>query len=244
MTWYARAPREVRALIAVGISLAAIAVVPVSTATTRRLAVLFGVVLVGLSVVALRRRRGLCFAMVCVVAGAVVFGFAPGRPYSTEGLRAATVAALRSYEGTLYFWGGENRFGIDCSGLVRRALIDASLREGLTTANPALVRDGLALWWNDSTARQLGEGYLGLTTSVGEGRSINSLDPSMLEPGDLAVTASGVHVLGYAGDSTWVEADPTFLRVMVVRVPEPTNPWFETPVRIVRWRALESSAAR
>ncbi|MBI3986575.1 MAG: C40 family peptidase [Lentisphaerae bacterium] len=33
------------------------------------------------------------------------------------------VQCLRRYEGTLYVWGGENRRGIDCSGLVRKKVI-------------------------------------------------------------------------------------------------------------------------
>ena len=44
----------------------------------------------------------------------------PGRPADTTALRNDYVAALLPYRGTLYVWGGGNRIGIDCSGLVQR----------------------------------------------------------------------------------------------------------------------------
>ncbi|MFN2599036.1 MAG: NlpC/P60 family protein, partial [Pyrinomonadaceae bacterium] len=51
-------------------------------------------------------------------------------------MRRAYIASLESYEGTRYVWGGENSRGIDCSGLVRRGLINADFHEGVVTANP------------------------------------------------------------------------------------------------------------
>jgi hypothetical protein len=65
----------------------------------------------------------------------VITGFliCPGRNYTTESLRTAYVASLRSFEGTRYIWGGENKRGIDCSGLVRAGLIKASWQQGLET---------------------------------------------------------------------------------------------------------------
>jgi hypothetical protein len=59
----------------------------------------------------------------------------------------------------------------------------------------------------------------------------------------MAVTISGVHVMAYLGASTWVEADPTAHRVLIVHGPEPSNNWFSVPVRVVRWRVLSETAA-
>ena len=55
-------------------------------------------------------------------------------------LRQKYVDSLVRYEGTKYVWDGENRLGIDCSGLVRKGLIDAAVRAGISTWNPRLIR--------------------------------------------------------------------------------------------------------
>jgi hypothetical protein len=69
--------------------------------------------------------------------------------------------------------------------------------------------------------------------------SIDRLDLSTLQPGDLAVTEDGIHVLAFLGDRRWIEADPEAGGVAVVRVPASANAWFETPVRLMRWRILD-----
>ena len=33
----------------------------------------------------------------------------------------------------MYYWGGENKIGIDCSGLIRKSLIVANYKRGLLT---------------------------------------------------------------------------------------------------------------
>ena len=171
----------------------------------------------------------------------VITGFliCPGRNYTTESLRTAYVASLRSFEGTRYIWGGENKRGIDCSGLVRAGLIKASWQQGLETLNPRLVRYSLSLWWHDSTAKAMGEEYRQQTKHVLKAASINSLDQHKVLPGDIAVTASGVHVLACLGNGEWIEADPIPGKVIVVKIPAVKNPWFEEPVNIMRWTLLE-----
>ena len=163
----------------------------------------------------------------------------PGRNENAAKLRQEYVAALEKYEGTRYVWGGENWAGIDCSGLVRRGLIDADFKRGWKTANPGLLRASLALWWFDSTAKALGEEYRGQSRHLFDAASISGLDHSKLLPGDFAVTSSGVHTLAYLGNEVWIEADPGVGKVIRLKVSE-GHVWFNGPVRLMRWRQLQS----
>lgn len=118
-----------------------------------------------------------------------------------------------------------------------------TLRIGLRTANPRALRDGFALWWNDSNARELGEGYRGRTHPLAEVHSLNAADYAQLLPGDFAVTEGGGHTLAYLGDRTWIEADPSALvgdKVITVHVPDKKNAWFDMPMRLMRWREFET----
>jgi hypothetical protein len=216
----------------------ACALYPVGTTATRAAGTLsFAFLWVGLLAL-LWKRRGWRWVGPAVTLAAVVFLLLPGQPPSEEVLRKKYAGCLLRYEGVRYVWGGENAVGIDCSGLVRRGLMDALFLEGLRTFNPGLVREALALWWNDTTAKVLGEATRS-TVAVKAPPQINLLDHASLLPGDLAVTESGIHVLAYLGDQTWIEADPAEERVIVVKAPSQTNPWFATPVKIVRWKLLQ-----
>lgn len=174
-----------------------------------------------------------------VIAGTVsAFLLLPGRSYDPALLRRDYVASLLNYESTRYVWGGENRMGIDCSGLIRSGLIKASYQQGLLTLNPGLVREGLDLWWHDSSERALGEEYRQTTRKLFSESSINQIDHSQIMPGDFAVTEDGIHALAYVGDHTWIKADPEIKRVIKVQVPS-NNSWFDQPVNVMRWVRLE-----
>jgi hypothetical protein len=123
----------------------------------------------------------------------------PGRNTDKQALRERYIDTLRSYDGTRYVWGGENRLGIDCSGLIRVGLINANVCEGLQTLNPAPLRTGLSLWWQDCSARALGEEYRQSSRHLLDASSINQLDQTQLQPGDFAVTDDGVPVMAYLG---------------------------------------------
>lgn len=164
----------------------------------------------------------------------------PARPLpSTNSLRDDYVAGLRRYDGVTYYWGGESPKGIDCSGLVRRGLIDSLFWRGVRIGDPGLIRRSISLWWNDTTARALGEQHTGQTVHVLNASSINSLDHTQLLPGDLAVTRNGLHIMAYLGNNVWIEADPTAGRVIQVTVPAPDNGWFQMPVSIMRWNIFQ-----
>ena len=179
--------------------------------------------------------RVVCLATALLLLAIMVL---PGRGIDSGKLRNAYVESLRRYEGTRYVWGGENMMGIDCSGLVRRGLIDAMLRQGAATANPSLIRQSFLMRWFDCSALAMQEGYRGQTFRLMSAPSIAKLDHNLLLPGDFAVTADGVHTLAYLGDSVWIEADPGAHRVIRVGTNE-ENGWLAVPVDIIRWRIFE-----
>jgi len=185
-------------------------------------------------------RLWLRWSLVALTAGLALFLAWPTKSSADAAeLRADYLAALRRYEGVRYVWGGENRFGIDCSGLTRRAMIDTLLTRGFTRADPASLRAGLSLWWRDCSAKTLGAGGQGQTVSVMQTASLNTLDATRIAPGDLAVTESGVHILAHLGNGEWIQADTVPMRV--VRTQSPSNDaWFSVPMKIVRWRVLSS----
>ncbi|MGA2853368.1 MAG: NlpC/P60 family protein [Verrucomicrobiota bacterium] len=186
-----------------------------------------------------RRQKILCSALLVAPLLVVAFLICPGRAYDRLQLRDAYVHTLRSYEGTRYIWGGENRFGIDCSGLVRAGLIKSSFREALRTFNPRLARFALSLWWHDASAEALGQEYRHQTKHLIAAANLNELDQNKIMPGDIAVTVSGVHVMAYLGNSQWIEADPDLRKVVIVQTPERENPWFQETFKILRWRELD-----
>lgn len=203
-----------------------------------RVAWLFALVAaMALSVVLWRRSRWVYAALALSIGIPATLLALPGRAFSRTSLRTSSVGVLRSFEGARYVWGGEGRLGIDCSGLVRQALIRASLEEGLSSLNGDLIRSAAALWWFDSSARALRDGYRGTTTVLLEAPSANAVPTERLAPGDFAVTSDGIHVLAFLGDHRWIEADPDLGRVVIVDTPT-YNPWFSVPVHVLRWRAL------
>lgn len=183
-----------------------------------------------------KRMRMICFAMLGSLALLLVFPWSVRT--SPEVLRACYVERLRTYEGCLYYWGGESRRGIDCSGLIRRGMIDACFYSGVVHADPGLIRRGLSLWWNDMSAKALGEEHQGLTKRLFDSADLKTVEHSQFQPGDIAVTDDGVHVMAYLGEEFWIEADPGKLKVITVHAPSTTNGWFLHPVRILRWSLL------
>lgn len=214
---------------------------PSSTTSTRYATVgVLCVIVVG-SIVFSWKRRALRWSLLALYAVIAVFLFMPSSPREGDAsaLRSIYSKSMAGYTGVAYTWGGECATGIDCSGLVRRGLFDAFVSHGIRTLNPYWVRQGFSIWWSDATAEMLGEGTGGRTREITTCKTLNELDPAQLQPGDLAVTLSGIHVMAYLGDNVWIGADPGEQRVAQFTVPEKKNGYFATPMRIVRWTALE-----
>ncbi len=117
-------------------------------------------------------------------------------------------------------------------------MIWGQANHGLRTLNGGLIRDAVWLWWDDCPAKDLIDGRRARTRVLFEAQSVVNADHEKLKPGDLAVTANGVHVLAYLGNRVWIEADPTEGKVIEVFMPT-ENPWFDEPVVFVRWECLD-----
>jgi len=184
------------------------------------------------------RHRPIVFVFLAGAALLIVISVWPGDTRSSD-LRADYVKALTSYEGKPYLWGAESRLAVDCSGLVRCALMDANINYSLRHFRPAMLREALSLWWNDSSAQAMRDGYRNRTRFIATAPSLNKFKHSLILPGDIAVTSDGQHVLAYLGNKVWIEADPKPMKVIRVRVPAPDNGWFRRPVHLLRWRQFE-----
>jgi len=163
----------------------------------------------------------------------------PGKRMNPGGLREDYVVRMKGYEGTRYYWGGENSRGIDCSGLPRRALRDALWKQGWEQADGELLRMAIGQWWFDSSARALAEGYRGNTRALGGKGTVRNLDLTGLRSGDLAITADGVHVMIYVGEGKWIQAEPSMGMVVTLDGKKGASDWFDVPVTTHRWQVLE-----
>ncbi|MES2708184.1 MAG: NlpC/P60 family protein [Verrucomicrobiota bacterium] len=220
------------------ISLAVVLVIPLNPVGTRfqhlMQLVAAGGVWGGLLTLGWRRKglRGLLLALP-VLAGVILA--LPARRMDREGLRADYVAELQKFESVPYFWGGESPRGIDCSGLPRRALRNALLSRAARQADAGALRMFAEQWMFDTSALAMSEGYRGFTRDLGIKGTIATLDCGLLEPGDLAVTEGGAHVLVFLGGERWIQADPGLGRVAALNGRTEDNSWFRHPVTLHRW---------
>ena len=174
-----------------------------------------------------------------VIVGIVfLIGFLLPPLYSTrlnDFLRDGYVRELRNYVDTRYFWGGENRFGIDCSGLPRKAMRTAYWKTALKLKNADFPFLALENWWFDASAKALAEGYRDYVCPLNLAGTVATAPEKALKPGDLAITDDGVHVMVYLGPVEWISADPGQGKVVIEHPSESKNPWFVRPVHFYRW---------
>ena len=166
-----------------------------------------------------------------------------GRPPDREGLRAMYASRLHAFVRTRFVWGGETHLGVDCSGLARTAFCEAICFEGIREGNPRLLGPLLwRYWWRDMSARAMGGGVYGYTRMLGRARRLADGDTSALQPGDLAVTDGGAHVLIFLGNRQWIEANPNDERVVInAAVADSPRGYFNMPVTFARWWLLDAS---
>ena len=153
------------------------------------------------------------------------------------GLRTIYVNELRRYEGTRYIWGGENRLGIDCSGLPRKALRNALLKGALVYGERRCLRLALQNWWLDASAAALASGYQNYVTGLGKEGTVSDICTDAFSPGDLAITEDGVHVMVFLGEDQWISADPIQGKV-IIESSAANNPWFREKVKFYTWTVL------
>jgi hypothetical protein len=185
------------------------------------------------------------FARYCVAVIPLLFAMPfllPGCEINSAELQTEYVARMQKLENTPYFWGGENSRGIDCSGLPRQALRDALLASGFNHANGYAFREYALQWWYDTSAQAMSEGYRDMTQPLGIEGTVRTIDNTQLLPGDLAVTKNGIHVMAYAGDDNWIQADPGIGCVKTLNGKTADNQWFEVPVTLHRWKYFCKSA--
>jgi NlpC/P60 family len=162
----------------------------------------------------------------------------PSQMPDKVGLRQDYVARLRACEGIPYYWGGESYQGLDCSGLCRRAMIDALLLQGCRHFDGASFRAAADLWAHDISASDFGKGASGRCVEITRAASVNLLPLEQQQAGDLAVL--GCHIMACLSPGEWIEAEPLpeINKVIRVRTPEKQNLWFSTPVTLVRWQCF------
>lgn len=188
-----------------------------------------------------RWRRAAGIAALCVPPALMALvAFRPWRDFDKDELSALYLEELRGYENTKYLWGGENLFGIDCSGLPRKALRSAMWYQGVKTLNFLLIRKSLESWWFDASARALAEGYRDYALPYPmPGGTVMTAPRERLHPGDLAITEDGVHVMVYLGAGSWIQAAPDAGRVMIEDPASSNSPWFTRPVRFYFWQVFK-----
>jgi hypothetical protein len=220
--------------------IAAIGIVFPANSIVTRLAAILGLIgFWGSLLLALWTSKAGRIVMVATGGLVCLFLVLPGRAVKPEVLRKEYVRALEGYEGVPYRWNGDNRFGIDALGLVRRAMIDANTRLGLLTLNPGLVRRAISLWWSEPGYDALKAGAGGRTKTVLSFDSADSLDYSKVQPGDLAFLNDKMHTLAYLGNRTWIVADVSPMKVIKIQAPGSGAIYMGVPGEIVRWKDLE-----
>lgn len=213
-------------------------ILPVSIGITR-LGIVFGFILLWSSGIYLFWRRiylRILFLIISLVVFLIII--IPGHNANSKQLQDEYVHSLLGYENVRYIWGGENKIGIDCSGLVREGFINANIKVGVKTLNPKLIRRAFFIWWYDCAADALGNSYRQMATLVLKAKSMDELDYNNIRLGDIIVAEKGFHTFVYIGNNTWIEANPDKGNTVTVSSEEKGKDWNGIPIRLLRWSEL------
>ena len=140
---------------------------------------------------------------------------------------------LQSFEDTKYVWGGETSRGIDCSGLIRQAMLRSYLSSGR-------IGSAFQVWFLDCPAKNFAVQYKDLFAAVVDSGTINTLDHSLLNPGAIAVTKNGLHILAYLGNEQWIQASPNDKKV-ISKHHLAEDPWFQEYVEVYQLMGLSGN---
>lgn len=161
---------------------------------------------------------------------------------TTLALRDNYVQELMHYEGVRYIWGGENIWGIDCSGLPRKALRNALVRFAFFKGDWRCLKHALKSWWFDASAEALANGYQNYISPLDLQGTVADAPDNRLSPGNLAITKDGKHIMVYIGKDSWISADPLLGKVVVENPSVSSNPWYKVDVAFYEWNVLSSSS--
>ncbi len=153
-------------------------------------------------------------------------------------LSSLYINQLISFNNVPYVWGGESGFGIDCSGLPRKSLVNALLLYSVSHFNGTAFLKAIDYWWNDASALEMTRGYNGRMTVSDHVFTINESAKLSISPGDLAVTENGVHVMVFLDSKHVIQAEPGAGKVIIHDVPS-ANSWLQHNVKLVRWSCFD-----
>ncbi len=173
----------------------------------------------------------------------IIWLFIPSSPIDYKEIEHSYQNALEKYKSVTYHWGGENKFGIDCSGLPRKSLRDAFLSYTINHGNSDAFKQFLKLRWFDSSAKALSKGYRNYVTPLNISGTIKEIPYDHLKPGDLAITQDGLHVIIYYGNDQWIQADPWKKIVHIQNGRTGKSSRFNNQVSIYRWTKFITTKA-
>ncbi len=226
-------------MIIVGVCLILLTLLHPVNRASLRIAGIVGICLVWVSLlIKCRRKSTPSVILLALPVVLTIYLVIPVRVSDHQALRSAYLEELEKLDGTRYVWGGESKLGVDCSGLPRLALRQAHCRRFFSTGNPGHARAWLNSWWFDSSADALANDYRGFTWPVDVEGTLQDIDPKTINPGDLAITENGVHLLVFLGDGKWIQADPGPNKVLIQDPKVDSSGWFKMKSTIHRWREL------
>ena len=115
---------------------------------------------------------------------------------------------------------------------------NALLKSAFLNGNGKYLRYAVKNWWFDASADALSRGYRHYVTPLGLEGTVSNAPEDALQPGCLAITEDGVHVMVFLDKDLWISADPSQGKVVVEKPFVSRNPWFNAKVRFFVWSVL------